>query len=77
MFGFSLTKLLVLAALIAAVWYGFRWVQRLQQVQQSAERDKVGRGADPSSEDLVACSQCGVFVPARGGRSCDRADCPG
>ena len=77
MFGFSLTKLLVLAALIAAVWYGFRWVQRLQQVQQSAERDKVERGADPSSEDLVACSQCGVFVPARGGRSCDRADCPG
>ena len=77
MFGFSLTKLLVLAALIAAVWYGFRWVQRLQQVQQAAEKDKVERGADPSSEDLVACSRCGVFVPARGGRSCDRADCPG
>ena len=77
MFGFSLSKLLVLAALVAAVWYGFRWIQRRQQLQQSAENDKVERGADPSSEDLVACSQCGVFVPAHGGRSCDRADCPG
>ena len=77
MFGFSLSKLLVLGALIAAVWYGFRWIQRHQQLRQSAERDKMERGGDPSSEDLVACSQCGVFVPAQGGRSCDRADCPG
>ncbi len=77
MFGFSLSKLLVLAALIAAVWYGFRWIQRRQLLQQSAENDKVERDADPSSEDLVACSQCGVFVPAHGKRSCDRADCPG
>ena len=76
MFGFSLSKLLVLGALIAAVWYGLRWVQRRQQLQRSAENDKMERGADPSSEELVACTQCGVFVPAEGGRSCDRADCP-
>lgn len=77
MLGFSLSKLLVLAALIAAVWYGFRWLQRRQQIQQSAERDKVERDAGSSSEDLVPCSQCGVFVPAAGKRSCGRADCPG
>ena len=77
MFGFSLTKLLVLAAIVAAVWYGFRWVQRLQKLQQSAEQDKVERGAGPSSQELVPCVQCGVFVPASGERSCDRADCPG
>ena len=76
MFGFSLSKLLVLAALIAAVWYGFRWIQRRQQLQQSADPDKVERDAE-SSQDLVPCSQCGVFVPASGKRSCDRADCPG
>lgn len=77
MFGFSLSKLLVLAALVAAVWYGFRWVQRRQQLQQSAESDKVERNGGPASEDLVACSLCGVFVPTAGKRSCDRADCPG
>ena len=77
MFGFSLSKLLVLAALVAAVWYGFRWVQRRQQLQQSADPDKMERDAGSSSQDLVACSQCGVFVPASGKRSCDRADCPG
>ena len=77
MLGFSLSKLLVLAALIGAVWYGFRWVQRRQQLQQSAERDEVEQESGSSSQDLVACSLCGVFVPASGKRSCDRADCPG
>ena len=36
MFGFSLQKLLVLAAIVAAVWYGFKWVSRLQK-QRDAE----------------------------------------
>lgn len=76
MFGFSLSKLLVLAALIAAVWYGLRWVQRLQQLNRSAESDRVERDPAPSSQDLVACPRCGVFVAAGAAPSCDRADCP-
>ena len=74
MLGFSLSKLLVLAAIVAAVWYGFRWVQR-QQLQRSAERDRVER--DPaSSRDLDACPRCGVFFAAGAERPCDRSDCP-
>ncbi len=75
MLGFSLSKLLVLAALIAAVWYGFRWIQRLQQLQRSAERDTVERDPAPS-RDLDACSRCGVFFAAGAERPCDRSDCP-
>ena len=76
MFGFSLSKLVVLAALIAAVWYGLRWVQRRQQMQGDAERDRVEDGQASSSQDLVACTRCGVFVSAEAKPSCDRADCP-
>ncbi|MDE0061120.1 MAG: hypothetical protein OXI22_20655 [Defluviicoccus sp.] len=76
MFGFSLSKLVVLAALIAAVWYGLRWVQRRQQMQGDAERDRVEGGQASSSQDLVACTRCGVFVSADAKPSCDRADCP-
>ena len=38
MFGFSLQKLLVLAAIVAAVWYGFQWLSRLDR-QRKAERE--------------------------------------
>ena len=40
MFGFSLQKLLVLAAVIALVWYGFKFVGRLQ------DHRKVDGGLD-------------------------------
>lgn len=48
MFGFSLGKLLVLAAVIAAVWYGFKYVSRLQyqRERQAEAMDKVERRKD-------------------------------
>ena len=38
MFGFSLQKLLVLAAIVLAVWYGFKWVSRLQESRDAEAR---------------------------------------
>lgn len=35
MFGFSIQKLLILAAIIGAVWYGFKFVGRLQQARDA------------------------------------------
>lgn len=43
MFGFSLTKLLVLAAIIAAVWFGFKYYTRIE-AKRAAERLKGGGG---------------------------------
>jgi ribosomal protein L32 len=80
MFGFSLAKLIVLAAIIAAVWYGFKWVNRYQQVQSAkaarsaARREKAD--AAPATEELIACPRCGTYVPAHNARACGRADCP-
>ena len=38
MFGFSLQKLLVLAAIVLAVWYGFKWISRLQEARDAETR---------------------------------------
>lgn len=45
MFGFSLGKLLVLLAVVGAVWYGFKYMSRLQyQRERRAEaRDRLDR----------------------------------
>ena len=81
MFGFSLQKLIVLAGIVAAVWYGFKLVGRLQaarkvdaaQRQNTAKRPGAARG---EAEDMVQCPVCQAYVPARGTTSCGRADCP-
>ncbi|WP_119169082.1 hypothetical protein [Algihabitans albus] len=44
MFGFSVTKLLVLAGVILAVWYGFKLVGRLDSARKAEA--KLRRQAD-------------------------------
>ena len=90
MFGFSLQKFLVLAAVIALVWYGFKYVGRIQDQRKAdgglgarAGRRPKKRGgasaAEPGgqdAEDMVACPVCQAYVQARGATRCDRSDCP-
>ncbi len=87
MFGFSFSKLLLTVAAIAIVWYGWKWMNRVQARRQGeldgAGRRPVGRDSrrkrrarQPATEDLIQCAVCGSYVPAAGGGVCDRADCP-
>ena len=70
MFGMSIGKLAVLIAIILAVWYGFKWVARYNQVKQSAAT-KRDRGPESiEAEDMVRCERCGAFYPAAGGHDC-------
>lgn len=85
MFGLSLGKLLILAILIALVWYGFKYASRVEAIRRGV-REEVARrraGARPgvrpparSVEDLVKCPQCGAFVAATGATNCGKAGCP-
>lgn len=85
MFGLSFAKLLVLVGLILVVWYGFKFVARLQALHQAAERRRTegARGTEARSsergreiEELVKCRVCGSYGPSQGPAPCGRADCP-
>jgi len=78
MFGlFSLPKLLFTAAVIAAVWYGFKWLNRRQQVESERAKGDLGgskgtakRKAAPDVEEMVACPDCGAYVSKGGDHRC-------
>jgi len=83
MFGFSLSKLILTAIIVAAAWYGFKYMNRLGEER----RDKVARDKNPAksakkkkrgddAEDMVACTVCGAYVAPASANSCGRADCP-
>jgi uncharacterized protein len=84
MFGFSLAKLLVLAAIVGAVWYGFKYYTRIE-AKRAAERLRAERGGGrrtakresvEDAETMVQCPVCKVYQPAGDTAPCDRADCP-
>lgn len=84
MFGISFGKLVLLGLLVAAVWFGFRWLQGQSRdrtpdpVKKKPAAASAAREAAPAggAEDLTKCPVCATYV-VRGARRCGRADCPG
>lgn len=74
MFGISLSKLLLLGLVIAAVWYGWKWFERRGR---AAVDDKSGEAENARDHDLTACPDCGTYV-AKPVTSCpeDHTNCP-
>ena len=79
----GIPKLLTLALLVLAVWFAWRWVQRVNAIRSAMARREAeirsasrhGGGGVPAAEDMVKCRSCGVYVsPAAG--ACGRPDCP-
>ena len=90
MFGLSLQKLIVLAAVIAAIWYGFKWIGRAQRIRdgerksgersfgerlRKSMREKTGTADAEIVEETEKCPVCGAYVPV-GGSACGKQDCP-
>ena len=83
----SFPKLLLLVALIAIIWFGFRWFERWEKERRDQSRGPAGRvgrdratgmppgGHDRAAEEMTACPICGTYVAA-GARSCGRTNCP-
>ena len=74
MFGFG--KILVLAVIIAVVWYGFKFVGRLQAKRQEELKDARREGNLKDAGDMVKCPQCAAFVVAGGAAKCSKSECP-
>ncbi len=72
MFGFSLTKLVVLLVVIVFVWQGFKHFGRVANKAQPKETKAT---AGPERIDTVECTSCGVYVSAAAS-GCGRKDCP-
>lgn len=81
------TKILLTVAVVAIIWFGFKYVQRMSELREaqlrrrpvppqpggSAFRDEVK--AAGGVRDLVKCPICNTFRAHDAG-SCGRADCP-
>ena len=65
--GLSLGKLLVLALLLAAVWYGFKLFKTLQDIRVDAERQRRlrERAEAEGVVDLERNPHTGAFEPRR------------
>lgn len=80
MFGFpSLSKILLLIAIISAIWFGFRLLSQLDRQRRDVARKKEGRaraqGTPRQVDDMVKCDVCSTFV-ARGSGDCGKPGCP-
>lgn len=77
---FSVSKILVLMAIIVAVWYGFKIFSRRSQIGDQRKPDELGadksRSADKTTQDMESCSVCGTFVPNGSAKNCGREACP-
>ncbi|HTS92213.1 MAG TPA: hypothetical protein VMG55_09450 [Stellaceae bacterium] len=83
MFGWSISKLVTLVAMIAAAWYLFKMLggSRLPRARQASP--PPGPGPQPAqqaprveAEEMIACKSCGTYVSAVSARHCGRTDCP-
>jgi hypothetical protein len=79
--GGGFGKLIVLILVILAVWYGYKYVNRVNEIREALRRRAAGpaRGGGPNrvlkAEDMTKCRACGAYV-AEGAASCGRPDCP-
>ncbi len=73
MFGLpSFGKLMVLAAVIGAVWFGFKMIGRMQQARDEQERQRTAEAkrsgpvenkGNSGDLELVQCPACGAYIP--------------
>ena len=80
MFSFpSINKLLVLVAVISAIWFGFRLLGQIDRQRRQAMPKKkwwqMKRTEPRQVEDMVKCKVCGAFT-ARNAKSCGKPGCP-
>ena len=91
MFGFSFGKILVFVIVIALIWYGFKYMGRLQRLEKGERRpternmgerirksfyEKTGKMEEDVIEETEKCVKCHVYVPLGAGKRCNRSDCP-
>ena len=75
MLGFSLPKILVLAAIVALIWYGFKIFGRGRELEKSIKKGDISGGNEKQNVDLEECPICEAYVDT-GASSCGKNGCP-
>lgn len=65
MFGLSLAKVLLIALVIGAVWYGLRAYRRhTARTAAKTAAEAQRKDLHAAAEAMVKCPQCGAYNPA-------------
>lgn len=75
----SLTKILVLALIVALVWGGFKVITRVQQARREEQERVVRAQTRPrmrNVEEMVRCSACGAYVAVGARHKCEPGGSP-
>jgi hypothetical protein len=76
----SFAKLLLTVAVVAVIWFGFKYMARVAEIRARAPRPPSPPPPPPREagdvHDMVRCPVCTTWQPARAARACGRADCP-
>lgn len=70
MFGFSLGKLTILVAIILAIWFGFKWVGKLE----ADRKEKLRQAAREGTQGGKTAGKSGGKFGGRWGRKASRDD---
>jgi hypothetical protein len=72
-----IAKFLLTTIIVAAIWFGFRYLQRLAELKERRRTPPRGEQrqavSDDGVQDLVRCPTCDTW---RAPSACGRPDCP-
>lgn len=76
----SLQKIILLVAVLFAIWQAFKWLSRLNRVRAAAEtahrrRAPTARQDAARVEETRKCGSCGAYVPV-GASCCGKLNSP-
>lgn len=75
MLGFGLGKLLILVLVVLGVWYGFKFVSRLDEKRKKRLEQESEKESQVSGE-MIECPVCKTFVVAKSAKDCGKKGCP-
>ena len=81
MFGFSLFKLFVLVVILTVIWYGFKYLGRLEKYRKIKSLEKKnnkveGLAQNVDAGDMIRCPNCAIYVCVDNLLDCGQRNCP-
>jgi uncharacterized protein len=72
-----MSKFVVFVVAVAALWYGYRWLERQGYVGNLKRKPVASNRRDVMvAEETVKCPACGVYLTRADAQDCGQAGCP-